>query len=66
MQDIIGINGKLRREKPQEERINVPAESNHYWQYRMHINLEDLIKEKEFNEELKKYVVESGRGNGIS
>ena len=64
MQDILGINGKLRREEPQEERINVPAQSNHYWRYRMHVNLEDLIKEKEFNEEFKKYVAESGRANG--
>ncbi|MEO6327877.1 MAG: 4-alpha-glucanotransferase [Ginsengibacter sp.] len=64
IQDIIGMSGKLRREKPQQERINVPSQSNYYWQYRMHINLEDLIKEKAFNEDLKKYVTESGRGNG--
>lgn len=61
MQDILGMDGKLRRENPQEERINIPAESNYYWRYRMHINLEDLIKEKEFNTEIKKYVSESGR-----
>lgn len=62
MQDILGMSEKLRRENPQEERINNPANPKHYWQYRMHINLEDLIKEKEFNEELKGYVVNSGRG----
>jgi len=28
----------------------------------MHISLEDLIKEKEFNEELGGYVEHSGRG----
>ena len=62
MQDILGMSEKLRRENPLEERINNPANPKHYWQYRMHINLEDLIKEKEFNEELKGYVVNSGRG----
>lgn len=62
--DLIGIDQNLRRENPHEERINLPADPNHYWNYRMHMNLEDLIKEKEFNEEVKKYVNESGRGEG--
>ncbi|MBI5857333.1 MAG: 4-alpha-glucanotransferase [Sphingobacteriales bacterium] len=61
LQDIMGMSETLRREKPNEERINNPAFDKHYWQYRMHINLEDLIKQKEFNEELKGYVVHSGR-----
>ena len=51
----------LRRQNPHEERINVPANPNHYWRYRMHITLEQLIKEKSFNEELKDYVYNSGR-----
>lgn len=61
MQDLLGMSETLRRENPQEERINNPANSKHYWQYRMHISLEDLIKESEFNEELKGYVIHSGR-----
>ena len=61
MQDILGMSDTLRRENPLEERINNPANSKHYWQYRMHISLEDLVKEKEFNEELKGYVEHSGR-----
>lgn len=62
MQDILGMSETLRRDNPHEERINNPAFDKHYWQYRMHINLEELIKQKEFNEELKGYVVHSGRG----
>ena len=62
LQDILGMSDSLRREKPQEERINNPANPKHYWQYRMHISLEDLIKQKEFTEELKGYVENSGRG----
>jgi 4-alpha-glucanotransferase len=61
LQDLLGMSEELRRENPQEERINIPADPNHYWRYRMHINLEQLIKEKEFNEELKDYVTNSGR-----
>ncbi len=61
IQDLLGINGNIRLVNPHDERINIPAEPNHYWHYRMHISLEDLLKENEFNEELKKYILESGR-----
>ncbi|HEY5405924.1 MAG TPA: 4-alpha-glucanotransferase [Ginsengibacter sp.] len=61
LQDLMGMNGKIRRENPHDERINIPSDPNHYWGYRMHLNLEDLLKEEEFNEEINKYVKESGR-----
>jgi len=61
LQDLLGMDGKIRRENPHDERINIPANARHYWKYRMHILLEDLIKEKAFNEELKEYVHTSGR-----
>jgi 4-alpha-glucanotransferase len=61
LQDILGMSENLRRENPQEERINDPANPAHYWNYRMHVNLEQLIKEKEFNKELGEYVANSGR-----
>ncbi|MBS1600065.1 MAG: 4-alpha-glucanotransferase [Bacteroidetes bacterium] len=61
LQDLLGMDGKIRRENPHNERINVPANAKHYWRYRMHILLEDLIKQKQFNEELKEHVHASGR-----
>lgn len=61
LQDILGMNETLKRQNPHEERINNPAIAKHYWQYRMHISLEDLIKQEEFNKELKGYVENSGR-----
>jgi 4-alpha-glucanotransferase len=61
LQDILGMSDKLRRDDPHEERINQPANPKHYWKYRMHLTLEELIKEKEFNTELKDYVIHSGR-----
>ena len=61
LQDILGMSDSLRRSNPHEERINNPANPNNYWQYRMHISLEDLLAQKEFNEELRGYVMHSGR-----
>ena len=62
MQDLLGMDELLRRENPNEERINVPADPKHYWQYRMHITLEDLIQADSFNAELKNFISDSGRG----
>ena len=61
IQDILGMSETLRRENPNEERINLPSNPKHYWRYRMHISLEDLMKEDVFNEELGGYVKASGR-----
>ncbi|MFT3901547.1 MAG: 4-alpha-glucanotransferase [Niabella sp.] len=61
LQDILGMSGKLRRSNPAEERINIPADPHHYWRYRMHLYLEELLSEHDFNEELKTYVKEAGR-----
>jgi 4-alpha-glucanotransferase len=61
LQDLLGMSEKLRRQNPHDERINVPATSNHYWNYRIHVSLEELIKEKEFNNELRDYITKSGR-----
>ncbi|MBX2923000.1 MAG: 4-alpha-glucanotransferase [Chitinophagaceae bacterium] len=61
LQDLMGIDNKIRRENPVDERINVPAIPRHYWRYRMHITLEQLLKEKDFNNELTSYIHSSGR-----
>ncbi len=61
LQDILGMSEKLRRQNPNDERINVPAIPKYYWRYRMHLTLEELLKQNEFNEELNGYVVHSGR-----
>ena len=60
-QDLMGISGTLRRENPQEERINVPANPRHYWRYRMHIPLEDLLHETALNDEIQGYIASAGR-----
>ena len=61
LQDLLGMSESLRRANPAEERINIPADPKHYWKYRMQLTLEQLIKEKEFNHDLKQAVQDSGR-----
>jgi 4-alpha-glucanotransferase len=61
LQDLLGMDENIRRENPNDERINVPAISNYYWRYRMHIYLEDLVKAKPYNEQLREMVKSSGR-----
>ena len=60
-QDWMSMNGALRRENPADEQINIPAISRHYWRYRMHINLEDMLNETDFNEYIKSKIQNSGR-----
>lgn len=61
LSDLLGMDEEIRRVDPQEERINIPSDPNHYWHYRMHLDLEKLLQENEFNNELKKNIKESGR-----
>jgi 4-alpha-glucanotransferase len=61
LQDIMGMSDTLRRENPHDERINLPANPQYYWNYRMHLPLEQLAREQAFNNELKDYITNSGR-----
>ncbi len=49
-QDWMSVSEELRRKNAAEERINIPADPHHYWCYRMHISLDNLLKETEFNQ----------------
>jgi 4-alpha-glucanotransferase len=61
LQDFLGVDATIRRNNPKEEQINVPANPKHYWRYRMHITLENLLEQDEFNKEWKKTIQSSGR-----
>lgn len=56
LQDWLATDGSLRRENPDEERINIPANPRHYWRYRMHITLEQLLKEEAFNTSIRELI----------
>ena len=61
LQDWLSVDGKLRNRYVDTERINDPSNANHYWRYRMHINLEELVEAKEFNNKIKTMIAQSGR-----
>lgn len=61
LQDWLSTDGNLRRKMPAEEQINVPANPNHYWRYRMHLTIEKLRKADNFNAELRNRIIGSHR-----
>lgn len=61
LQDLLAMDDKLRKVDPKTERINDPANPDHFWNYRMHISLEALKEETGFLLTMKNMVQESGR-----
>jgi 4-alpha-glucanotransferase len=61
LQDWLGIDGKLRHPVASEERINIPAIPRHYWRYRMHLTVEALLKQDDFNRTVRELTKASGR-----
>jgi 4-alpha-glucanotransferase len=55
------MDEKLRLPDPNAERINVPANPRHYWRYRMHLTIEELLASTDFNNKVKTLVERSGR-----
>jgi 4-alpha-glucanotransferase len=61
LQDWLAIDENIRLEDANAERINIPANPRHYWRYRMHLNIEDMMENKELVSTIKELVYESGR-----
>ena len=61
LQDWLSIDERLRLPDQNAERINIPANPRHYWRYRMHMTIEQLLQADEFNEEVKTLITQSGR-----
>jgi 4-alpha-glucanotransferase len=61
MQDILALDGNIRWDKTQEERINVPSNPTHLWRYRMRQSIDELLNALSFNEELKEMLQSAGR-----
>ena len=60
-QDWISIDEGLRLPDANAERINIPANPRHYWRYRMHLNIEQLLAADDFNNEISTLIIQSGR-----
>lgn len=61
-QDWLAIDGEIRNPDIQVERINIPSNSRHYWRYRMHINIEDLLTADNLNQKIRSLIIETNRG----
>ena len=61
IQDWLAIDERLRLPDANAERINIPANPKHYWRYRMHLNIEDLMADRKFNENIIELITQSGR-----
>lgn len=61
IQDLVAMDENLRYKVPQAERINEPSNPKHYWRFRFHLYLEDLLRADDFNKMLSELVMLSGR-----
>ena len=61
IQDWLAMDERIRLDDADAERINIPANPHHYWRYRMHINLENLMADKSFTESICNLIVQNGR-----
>jgi 4-alpha-glucanotransferase len=48
-QDWLSIDETLRNPDIDSERINIPRHSRHYWKYRMHLTIEELLNAEKLN-----------------
>ena len=62
LQDWESVDGEVRFQgDPSKERINIPANPRHYWRWRMHTTIEDLMSRTGFNAQLRGMIEGSGR-----
>ncbi len=61
IQDLLGIDDALRKKEATSEQINDPSNSKHYWKYRFHLPLENLVDAKELNSRILQLVRRYGR-----
>jgi len=62
LQDWLGMDARWRRPVAAEERINVPANPQHYWCYRMHLTIEQLLEAETTNRTIAGRIAAAGRG----
>ena len=63
LQDWVALDGNLRRKDYENERINQPADPNHHWRFRFHMDLAELKKASKLNAEIAGMLKDSNRYN---
>ena len=61
LQDWLAMDDELRNPHADQERINIPSDPHHYWRYRMHIQLEQLMVSEGFNKRISSLLGRGGR-----
>lgn len=61
IQDLIGMDGHLRNPYAGSEQINIPEDPNHYWKFRFHMPVEQLMEIHGFNDMLRAMLKVHGR-----
>ncbi len=61
IQDWLSIDESLRLANPAAERVNIPSNPHHYWRYRMHVSIEELLASTDFNQNLTDLIRENNR-----
>ena len=61
LQDWFSLEPALRVADTESERINIPANPKHYWRWRMHVSLEELLDNSAFNGKVAAMIAQSGR-----
>ncbi|EGC36898.1 hypothetical protein DICPUDRAFT_46840 [Dictyostelium purpureum] len=61
LQDWFGLSTEYGKRDPKEEKINEPSNPMHYWRYRVHVNLEDLIEDTDFSKNIQRLLLSSNR-----
>ncbi len=53
LQDYLAMDGNIRIKDQHADRINLPSNTRHFWNYRMHITLEELLTKDDFNKKVR-------------
>ncbi len=61
IQEFLATDRELTNPNMDEERINNPAVFPHFWRYRMHLNVENLLNKDDFNQKIAHWVTDSNR-----
>jgi 4-alpha-glucanotransferase len=61
LQDWLSMDENLRSDNIGQERINIPSNPHHYWRYRMHLTIEQLMQAEEFNNKIRMMIDRGGR-----
>ena len=61
LQDWLSIDENLRNPDTMSERINIPANPRHYWRWRMHMTIEQLMQADEYNTKVRELIERANR-----